>query len=325
MKKIVVVLLCVLVIASVAGCSAMNRAYTDTGGYAEATTDYTVEEPAVDDYAPAAEYEYEYEESGELAKSEEAGLNGLPSIDIPETDRKLIYSASFQITTKNYDADYSAIKTELGAVNGYVQSENSYTTGAGTRHSSFTLRVPVSDYDAFLDAISGIGKIMDKQISTEDVSDSYYDTEARIEILEQRKERLMEHLDRATKMSDIIELEAELSDVLYEIDQHKGTKRHLDNLVDYTTVGVELNEEVSVETITPDGDEPLGDRASNAFSLAMTEAGKTLEDFVVGLAGAVPVLIVIAIIVVVVLVIVRVSAKRARARREKNDGNNTGI
>ncbi len=316
MKKILIILICMLLIASISGCSGGSLFPAASEG------NYGMEpaEPAPAGGMITEEYTDEYAmeaESGESVAKSEGGLNGLPSIDVPDTDRKLIYSASFDISTKNYDSDYSAIKTELSAVNGYVQSESSYTTGAGTRHSSFTLRVPVSDYNAFLDKISGIGKVMDKQISTEDVSDTYFDTEARIEILEQRKARLMEHLDRATKMSDIIELEAELSDVLYEIDQLKGTKRHLDNLVDYTTVGVELNEEASVETITPETEEPLGDRASNAFSISMAGTGKFLENLLVGLAAAVPVLIIIGIVVAVVLVIVTLSKRRSH---KKNNG-----
>ena len=78
--------------------------------------------------------------------------------------------------------------------------------------------------------------------STDDLTSQYYDTDARIEMLNMRRDRLMGYLASATKAEDIVAFEQELSDVLYELDQLQGSKRQMDQLIDYATVDV-----------TPDG------------------------------------------------------------------------
>ena len=128
-------------------------------------------------------------------------------------------------------------KNLLAANQGYTESESTYgqkptTQNAAGRSSSFVLRVPVGNYENFIDGISSIGELESKNLYTQDISSNYYDNEARIEVLEERKDRLMEHLQAATDMEDVIALEAELSDVLYDLDQLKGSQRGMDKQVD---------------------------------------------------------------------------------------------
>ncbi|HBU12457.1 MAG TPA: hypothetical protein DEB31_06940 [Clostridiales bacterium] len=260
----------------------------------------------------AGETERTLEESGagyagdEAATEEPAGsIGALPNANIPDTGRKLVYSAYFQMESKQFDNDYTEIKKALAGVGGYVESENTYDDKneyGSARYSTMILRVPVDSYNDFLDTISGIGTVRDKQITTEDISDQYFDTEARIEILENRYDRLMNHLASATRMEDIIALEAELSDVLYELDSYKGSKRGMDDLVEFTRVTIDLNEVISAETITATGD-PLGERAANAYELSMTGVGQFLQDFAVGFAAAAPVLLLLAVIAVIIFAI----------------------
>lgn len=251
-------------------------------------------------------------QDGEAAAAEEAGtgdLGNMTNAALPETNRKLTYSASFDISTKQYDSDYNTINAELGAVGGYIEYESStadvsYSSSVTGRYTTMTMRVPVDKYNEFLDKLSGIGEVTSKQKNTEDFSDQYYDTESRIELLEGQKTRLMGHLANATSTEDIIALEQEITDVIYELDQLQGNMRRMDNLVEYATVSITLTELITPETIGSDG-QPLGDRASEAFSLSMTGVGEFLENFAVGFMAALPAIILIAIVIVVVLLVIK--------------------
>lgn len=295
MKKIITVMVCTVLFLT--ACSAVP-AETDSSGAMS---------------APEANYESTSkgeEASVETETAEEAGgLGGLSTPSLPETNRKLTYSASFDINTKQYDSDYAKINEELSAVSGYVANEESsaYSSETGKnygRNSYLSLRVPVDNLNAFMENLSGIGEVVGKHRSTDDLTAQYYDTDARIEMLNIRKDRLMGYLANATNAEDIIAFEQELSDVLYELDQLQGSKRQMDQQIDYATVDVTLTELITPETIGADG-QPLGDRASDAFSMSMTGVGEFMENFAIFWAAALPVLILIAIFAVVIYAVIR--------------------
>ena len=138
--------------------------------------------------------------------------------------------------------------------------------------------------------LSEIGEVTNKQQSAMDITDQYTDTDSRIAVLEERKNRLMTHLQNATETEDVIAIENQLADTIYELEQLQGSKRHMDNVVDYATVSVSLTELITPETIGSDG-QPLGDRASDAFAMSMSGVGEFMENFAIFWAAAAPVLI----------------------------------
>ncbi|WP_066687552.1 DUF4349 domain-containing protein [Christensenella intestinihominis] len=300
MKKIIVVMICAVLFLTACSAAPSETGAMDSAAAPEAS------------YGPAAAADSSKNEGAEAeteAYEEAGGLGGLSNPDLPDTDRKLTYSASFDINTKQYDADYAKINEELSAVGGYVANEesSSYSSETGKnygRNSYLSLRVPTSSLTAFMDRLSGIGEVVGKHKSTDDLTSQYYDTDARIEMLTIRKDRLLGYLENATKAEDIVAFEQELSDVLYELDQLQGSKRQMDQLVDYATVDVTLTELITPETIGADG-QPLGDRASDAFSMSMTGVGEFLENFAVGFMAALPVLILLAILAAVIYAVIR--------------------
>ncbi len=274
MKKIIALLLGTLLLFSLAACSAAPaRESTAAATAAPMAPEANMGEGSYDKDATA----------GEVAAEDAGGLGDLPDAAMPNTGRKLTQTISFDINTKQYDADYLKINELLTASGGYVSNEQTSAHSSETgknygRNSYLSLRVPVDKLTAFVDGVSGVGEVISKQKSTEDLTSQYYDTAARIEMLEMRKERLMGYLASATKAEDIVAFEQELSDVLYELDQLQGNKRHLDQLVDYATVDVTLTELITPETIGKDG-QPLGDRASDAFAMSATGFGEFWEGF----------------------------------------------
>ncbi len=322
MKKIITLTLCILLSISLMACSAQTYDTSSSeGAYA-----YDVapqEAPAAaESYSYDYDYDYEYEETGEM--SEEAisgGIGDLPNNDIIDTNRKLIYSSNFTMQTQNYDEDYATIKNTLSSLGGYVENESTWSDigeYSTLRHSDLSLRIPTENYNEFLDTISGVGTIVDKQLYTDDVSDQYFDTESRIEILEARQERLMEYLETAVKIEDIIELEAELSEVLYELDVLKGQNKGIDQMVDYAQVSISISEVLTPTTSQNNNVPPLNERASNAYQVSVENVKQFFENFAVVMAALAPVLIILLIIVVIILIAVKLILKAVKKYRVKH-------
>jgi len=276
-----------------------------------------------DSSAPAAAPEAEYT-SMEVGESDMAGSMGSGSSI--RDGRKITFSAAISLNTKQFDADYTKVYNLIEKTGGYISSENTYDNSASYgkpvgRYTNISARIPAGDYDSFIDAIAAIGDVTNKNKWSEDLTSEYFDTEARVELLELRKERLMAYLVEAEDAESIVAFERELSDVLYDLDYYQGNIRRLDRLVDYASVDVSLTELITPETIGKDG-EPLGERARDAFSISMTNVGIFLENFTVGLAAAVPVIVLLLIIALIIWAIVRITRPlrtKHRARREARE------
>jgi len=326
MKKLIVVVLSIILLLSLTGCGGASTndlaAASGGGGYVSGNTDSGRGEIGYTPEAPAAAPEADdwWDGDPEFSMPPQGGGNSI--LD----GRKITFSASISLNTKQFDADYLKIYQLIENTGGFVASERMtddssiYGKPVG-RFTYISARVPAGGYDSFIDAVASIGEVTQKNKWSDDLTSQYFDTEARIELLEIRKERLMGYLLEAERAEDIVAFERELSDVLYELDYYQGNKRQLDRLVDYATIEINLTEVITPDTIGKDG-EPLGERASSAFWLSLDGVSRFLDGFVVGLAAAAPVLVLLIIIGAIIWVIFRITRPlrlKAREKREERE------
>lgn len=258
------------------------------------------------------------DDMAEEPSNTEAGFSGIDSeTSRPVQERKIIYTMEYYITTENYEEDYQKILSATEAAGGYLSGENTYGTvpeeyGDNGRHSNLTLRIPIENYESFLDAVSGIGTIENKTQSTEDVTTEYYDNEARIEFYEAHYKKLMEYLEKATEMEDILSIEAQITETLYTLDSLKGNRSYYDNMTQYTTVSIYLDEQVRNGTVVT-SKSSLGDRISESFTGAIKSMGIFFEEFLIILTAVIPWLIPIAVIFCAIFFPIRRYDKKKRA------------
>ncbi len=230
--------------------------------------------------------------------------------------RKIIYSSSFSVETKEYDKSVEALKalvTEMGA---WFENSNSYgTKDNSNRHSYYTIRVPVANYDAFLARRETIGVITSSSENNRDVTEQYTDIEARLESARLREERVLKILENANRLDDVLALERELSDIRYEIESYTGSLRKYDSQVEYATVSVNISE---VSVYTPPAPKVLtfSERLSKAFSSGIDNVKDNFENFVVSLTYNFVSVIIFLIVVIVVAVIVLVKVKKMRKNKK---------
>ena len=317
MKKLLIIGLIVLLFTGLfVGCaSSKNEAAYDSAtssGYAE--PQMMVTEEAAE--APAMDFEEEARAKG--------GDDGVSSdfdtgtVDL-ETDRKLIYQAYYSIETTDFDEDYAFILSTLESTGGYAQNTSVDGTkptevGDWGRFANLSLRVPVDQYDRFLTALEGVGSITSKSQNADDVSAQYFDTEARIRILNTQLDRLEALMAKAQDIEDIIILEQEISDVMYELDRYEGQKRQLDNLIDYTTVSIYLQEVNEISTISA-SDKGVGQRIKDGFVDVIDVLVRFFEVLLIIVVAGSPVWITIGVIVVLVVWLTR-RHKRKKAEKE---------
>ena len=152
------------------------------GGASNVMYDAAAEMPmmaaAYDDYdAP------EMEEAMEEAAPAEGGA---------VRQEKIIRSASFTVKTTDYDTDLERLQSLAKEMGGRVEYMNTYgdaSTGQ-TRSASLTLRIPSQRLDDFLSGVEGIGNVTSMTQEMQDVSDSYYDVQTRLETQRPDRDRI---------------------------------------------------------------------------------------------------------------------------------------
>lgn len=223
-----------------------------------------------------------------------------------------------EIESEQFEADYAALKEQVSAMGGYLAGETLSGTapvayGDAGRYGELVARIPTERFQAFLDDADSRMDIVRRHVDVQDITEYYYDNEARIALLETRYAKLEEHLRSAERMEDIIALEQEMSEILSELDELKGTRRHLDHQVAYSTLTIEVREVVRSSGVAASR-KGVGSRMGEAFNGTLRAIGVFFENAAVFLVGALPLLLILAVIALAVLLCVRAGKKR-RAKK----------
>ena len=150
----------------------------------------------------------------------------------------------------------------------------------------------------FLDEVVKLGVPEKNSTDSQDVSDEYYDLEARIKNKETSKERVSRLLTERTpgnKDDDVIKLLTHLDKVQEDLERLQGRKNLLENQVALTTVTVTIQE---IKNYVPPQTPSFGSQIGNTFSGSievMTSVGRGLTFAVVALAPWLLVLLVPAV------------------------------
>ena len=263
------------------------------------------------------EWKAEVREFGFDAPADAAG--GSPAepeatTEEPREDRlasaKMVYTASIQAETQDYDACTAALEELVDRLGGYLEYASSDSYGDGSRSASYTVRVPAKEFRGFLKTVGEISHVTSQDQNAENISERYYDTESRLETQKTKMERLQTLLSKAENMEDIIDLENAISETEYQIEQLTGSLRHYDSLVDFATIDVRLREVLRLTTVE-EAPPTFGSRLGNAFTDGLRGFGDFLQDVAVYLAYNWMVLLAL-----VILLVVKVSKRRQAQRGE---------
>lgn len=298
-----------LVLLQLTGCSgaASDKAYDRvmTESYAYSAPSSVMNGAAFDtDYAPT--------ESGYDLKTAGNTQNDLSA-------RKIIKNASLSFETKTYDAFMSGLEQCIANLGGYIESSEAYGGGIyssrNSRNSYMKVRIPESQYSRFMTEVCEIGTLTHKSESSDDVTMGYVDTESHIKALETEYNALIEILDKATSLDDVIQLQSRITEVTYQLDSYKSQLRKYDDLIAYCTVNIDVSEvwrETQNEEVMS-----FGERIANGLEETFYEIGEDFTDFSVWLITSLPYILIWVIIIVVFAILARRMIVKIKKKKEQ--------
>lgn len=274
------------------------------------------------DEAPMASSPAENAMPSENATGEMGGVNGA-AVPRPAEGEKLIERLYYQIETLDFDSSVKQLENLYQSLGGYVQEANrDGSSYRGLRSAHYVLRIPQEKAAQAKEKADSLGNVIRTETSTQNVTDEYYDIEARLKSLRTQEERLLALLEKSGSLEDIVQLEQALSEVTYEIEKLTGTLRSYDSLISYMTITIDLNE-VTKETEIQKAPVTLGDRISTQFRDTMKGLGAFGEGLLIFLVGCSPILLLTAAIVAIILLLVRRSRKKRAARLKAEEQTRT--
>lgn len=160
----------------------------------------------------------------------------------PPAQRKIIYTAKVEVVVEDLDNAASLLTELLTAHEGYVaRSERSGMPGTA-RRGSWTLRVPVARFEQALKDLADLGEVRRNTLDSDDITDRYFDMQAEMTNLEAREKALRKLYEEkiASKLSDLLDVDRELSRVRGEINLRKGQLQRWDKETAFATIHLDL-------------------------------------------------------------------------------------
>ncbi len=243
-------------------------------------------------------YEESYDSAAKDTIDSEDNID--PSEVEPITD-KIITNIYLDIETTDFKSFINNLEELLTKNNGYIENSNIYHNDYSRTYKSgnFVIRIPKDKADEFKIAIAEKGHLTSESTNKQDVSSHYRDTESRLKIIETKEQRILKLLDSATTMSDIIELEKELNNTIYEKESLTSSLLNLDDSIDYSTVHINIME-VERYSNVENKDTGLSTRISNAFKDSLHFFTGSLEDILIFMIYAMPFLIIFIILIFII-------------------------
>ena len=166
-----------------------------------------------------------------------------PNLD----DRKVIKNGNLNIEVPSPEALRETVEAKIKSLEAYISNLNSWEVRPGVLGYNFTVRVPAEKFEQALAELAALGVKKSESFNEQDITSQYQDTEAQIANLKVRRDGLRDLLERRTnKLSDLLSVDRELSQVQQQIERLERTQKTRDNQVSYSVINFSVQPEPQI-------------------------------------------------------------------------------
>nr|MBA3778372.1 DUF4349 domain-containing protein [Chloroflexota bacterium] len=195
-------------------------------------------------------------------------------------------------------------RTAISGLGGYV-SATQQSGSEDSQYASVTYRIPAARWDDALDSLRALGsRVVDEQTDAVEVTGQVLDLGARIENLQASERSLQAIMAQATKIPDVLEVQARLTQVRGEIEQLSTQQAHLEEQAAFGTLAVSYQVPVIVAETAAQGwslQAELDRAVAQLIELGQVGASILIVLVVVGI----PVMLVVGFFIALLVVVAR--------------------
>ena len=235
-----------------------------------------------------------------------------PARQIAQSELLVIKTGSLALQVGSIDDSLSAAGAKIAGLGGYVSGSQRQGDGKAAV-ASVTYRIPAARWDDALIALRGLAqKVLSEQTQTDEVTGQVLDLGARIVNLQATERALQAIMDKAVKISDVLDVQAQLTDVRGQIEELETEKTHLEQQAAYGTLNVTFGIETVAVVEAQKGFDPAAE--ADRATASLVEVGQALA--AAGIWFGIlwlPILLVIGVLALIGFVVIR------RLRRDHVD------
>jgi len=231
--------------------------------------------------------------------------DGRTVLDAARPDLLIIKTGTLDLQVKAVDEAVTAAAVAITALGGYVSGSEQTGDGEETT-ATITYRIPAEAWEDALSALRALSiKVVAERTGTEDVTGQVVDLRARITNLKATETALQGIMTQATKISDVLDVQRELTTVRGQIEEATAQKQRLEEQAAYSTLNVRFGLQPEAAIVTSQKKFDPGSEVDRATA--------SLFEVLQGLAGAgiwfgivwLPILLILGVVALVVSTVVR--------------------
>jgi hypothetical protein len=167
------------------------------------------------------------------------------AIDI--TDKKIIKNGDLSLKVNSVDDASQKISNIAKNNGGEVASSNFYQTAANLKSGTVTVKVPVANFEKTFEDLKKVATlVVQESTSGQDVTEQYTDLQAQLKNKQAEEQQYLNIMGQAQKISDILEVTAQLSQVRGEIERLQGRIKFMDSQTDMSSISISLTEDSNI-------------------------------------------------------------------------------
>lgn len=195
-------------------------------------------------------------------------------------DAKIVRTGTIELQVPDVTAALTSARDGIRGMGGYIGSSQTQTID-DSPIATITYRVPVDRWEDALDLLrkltGGGGKVLSENTNAVEVTGAVVDLEARIKNLRASEAALQEISSRATRISDVLEVQAQLTTVRGQIEQLTAQLTQLNDQAAFATLTASFSTPIVAVQVASEDWEP---------AKVLDEASASLVDILQGLTTA---------------------------------------
>ncbi|MEX2121153.1 MAG: DUF4349 domain-containing protein [Pirellulales bacterium] len=157
--------------------------------------------------------------------------------------RKIIFNAELDLVVEDFSPVAGKVHALVSRFDAFVANSRLGGSQGRPRRGEWQIRVPAQRFDDFVAAARDLGEIRTVSTRSQEVTEEFFDLEARIRNSKQEEARLLKLLDERTgKLEDVLAVEREIARVRGEVERMEGRLRVLSDLTSLATVTLRCEE-----------------------------------------------------------------------------------
>lgn len=174
---------------------------------------------------------------------------------MPAMEREVIQTGSITLRVDEITDSTPLVISLAEELGGRVDDQSQYTdpTVGKVTSANLLVRIPVDQYQEFIDRVSQLGNVEALNTSSTDVTLQTVDLTARINSLQTSIERLEALVQEASNVADLIAAESALAERQAELDSLLSQQKYLTDQVDLASIYIILLRKDALDAAQPIG------------------------------------------------------------------------